>query len=96
MTVPDRAAAPAGNWGRAECRTCRATAPRPGEKLVPLGWLMVMIGTDPAADKYGRTRRMLGPYCSAPCAVAGLRPADRGDTSTLHTLMTQKPAGSDR
>ncbi len=93
MTVPDRAAAPPGNWGTAECRTCRATAPRPGEKLVPHGWMTIMTGTDPAADKYGRTHRITGPYCCAGCAIAGLRPADRGDTGTLRTLMTQKPAG---
>jgi len=61
------------NWGHDECRTCGDTAPRPGEKLLPVGWMAVMIGTDPAADKYGRTRIYVGSYCGARCTIAALQ-----------------------
>lgn len=91
VMVPPRPAEPPKrievNWGTEECRTCGDTAPRPGEKLLPPGWMTVMIGLDPAADKYGRTRRFLGPCCGSACAIAELRKAAR-------PVVTQ--GGSDR
>ena len=85
------------NWGHDECRTCRTTAPRPGEKLLPYGWMSVMVGTNPAAEKYGRTRVYHGPYCSAGCAISALQAADRrgADVNVSH-MMTKPPTGSDR
>ena len=77
VMVPPRPAEPPKrlivSWGNEECRTCGDTAPRPGEKLLPPGWMTVMIGLDPAADKYGRPRWFVGPFCSACCAIAGLQ-----------------------
>ena len=50
LTVPPQPK-PAGGWASAECWSCHAVAPRPGEKMLPPGWMTVMLGTDPTADK---------------------------------------------
>ena len=59
LMVPPRPARPpkriAVDWGTEICRTCGDSAARPGEKLLPPGWMTIMLGLDPAADKYGRT-----------------------------------------
>lgn len=100
VMVPPRPAGPPKrleiDWGHDECRTCRTTAPRPGEKLLPYGWMSVMVGTNPAAEKYGRTRVYHGPYCSARCAIAALEAADRGADVNVSHLVTMKPSGGDR
>ena len=55
--------------------------------------MTVMVGTNPSADQYGRTRRVLGPYCCSDCVIAVLRRSP--EQVNIGHLMTQKPAGSD-
>ena len=55
-----------------------------------------MVCTNPAADRYGRTRVYLGTYCSRRCVIAALEAADRGAEVNAGRLMTMKPSGSDR
>jgi hypothetical protein len=100
VMVPPRPAEPPKrldmDWGRAECRTCRATAPRPGEKLLPVGWMTIMVGTNPAGRQVRRTRVYIGPYCSRECLVTGLPDHRRDDGVNPSHLMTMKPSGSDK
>jgi hypothetical protein len=100
MSVPPRPAEPpkrlAVNWGTDTCWTCRATAPRPGEKLLPAGWMTVMLGVNPAADKHGRAKLFLGPFCSRQCLITGLPDRSRDDGVNSAHLMTMRPSGRDR
>ena len=100
LMVPPRPAGPPKrltvDWGTERCWTCRATALRPGEKLLPVGWMTIMLGTNPAADKHGRAKLFLGPFSSRECLITGLPDRSRDDGVNPAHLMTMRPSGSDR
>jgi hypothetical protein len=85
----------------AKCRACGTTAPGP----LPPRWVMFYVGANPAKTRDGQAVKIVGPYCNAACAAAGLRsggfragirPGQRPNSpgrGDLARLMTQPPGG---
>jgi hypothetical protein len=91
--APEKPFHPEGTeWATCARCTCSNRC-LPGQDM-PIGWLSITMGTDPATDHLHRSRKVLGPFCGLPCAVTAMRGEVRG--TDFRQLMAQPPTGADR